>query len=342
MTVIRGYVDDNFSGRDWNLASAHGHQRRGRLPDHGRLGQGRVPERRQGARARTSSASASPARRARSPSTPTSSRMFKQGDEATPAAGRAGHGDHVARRSSRPSTWSRARSRRATDVSERRLRRLRQEGHGGPRRGHPRAATLFGSMAHGHANPASVKNAIYDVITAHFNGEYDSATAAAGAGRRRSRSRSDPLIDRGGRLRPARPSFNRRSDRPWPSLRPRGRTGASDWLRDDLPKLVLSPSLAVVLVFVYGFILFTVYLSFTDSRMLPSLRLGRAGRTTSGCSALRELVHRDRQPRDLRLALHRDLQRARPRAGDPARPEDPRRGLHPHDLPLPDGAVASS
>jgi glucose/mannose transport system substrate-binding protein len=33
-------------------------------------------------------------------------------------------------------------------------------------------------MAHGHANPASVKNAIYDVVTAHFNGEYDSAAAA--------------------------------------------------------------------------------------------------------------------------------------------------------------------
>ncbi len=37
-----------------------------------------------------------------------------------------------------------------------------------------------------------------------------------------------------------------------------------------LPKLVLSPSLALVLVFVYGFILFTAYLSMTDSRMLPS------------------------------------------------------------------------
>jgi glucose/mannose transport system substrate-binding protein len=37
---------------------------------------------------------------------------------------------------------------------------------------------LFGSMAHGHAAPAAVKNAIYDVVTAHFNGEYDSATAA--------------------------------------------------------------------------------------------------------------------------------------------------------------------
>jgi glucose/mannose transport system substrate-binding protein len=37
---------------------------------------------------------------------------------------------------------------------------------------------LFGSMAHGHSTPAAVKNAMYDVVTAHFNGEYDSQTAA--------------------------------------------------------------------------------------------------------------------------------------------------------------------
>jgi glucose/mannose transport system substrate-binding protein len=37
---------------------------------------------------------------------------------------------------------------------------------------------LFGSMAHGHSVPAAVKNAIYDVVTAHFNGEYDAETAA--------------------------------------------------------------------------------------------------------------------------------------------------------------------
>ena len=41
-------------------------------------------------------------------------------------------------------------------------------------------------------------------------------------------------------------------------------------LQTWLPKLVLSPSLAMVLVFVYGFIAFSVYLSFTDSRLLPS------------------------------------------------------------------------
>ncbi|CAH0342797.1 ABC transporter substrate-binding protein [Rhizobium sp. CECT 9324] len=39
------------------------------------------------------------------------------------------------------------------------------------------AGTLYGSMAHGHANPASVKNAIYDVVTRQFNGELSSEDA---------------------------------------------------------------------------------------------------------------------------------------------------------------------
>lgn len=51
------------------------------------------------------------------------------------------------------------------------------------------------------------------------------------------------------------------------------RNGPGDWLREALPKIVLSPSLALVLVFVYGFIFFTFYLSFTDSRLLPSFGL---------------------------------------------------------------------
>ena len=37
--------------------------------------------------------------------------------------------------------------------------------------------TLLGSMAHGHAAPASVKNALYDVVTAHFNGQISSEEA---------------------------------------------------------------------------------------------------------------------------------------------------------------------
>ena len=43
------------------------------------------------------------------------------------------------------------------------------------------------------------------------------------------------------------------------------RTRVQDWL----PKLVLAPSFAVILLFVYGFILFTIFLSFTGSKMLP-------------------------------------------------------------------------
>ncbi len=37
--------------------------------------------------------------------------------------------------------------------------------------------TLLGSMSQGYAVPAAVKNAFYDVITAHFNGEYDTDEA---------------------------------------------------------------------------------------------------------------------------------------------------------------------
>ena len=41
------------------------------------------------------------------------------------------------------------------------------------------AGSLFGSMAHGHTVPAGIKNAMYDVITAHFNGEFSAEEAAS-------------------------------------------------------------------------------------------------------------------------------------------------------------------
>lgn len=52
------------------------------------------------------------------------------------------------------------------------------------------------------------------------------------------------------------------------TVNPRG--SVVDRLRDALPKLVLSPTIAIVAIFVYGFIAFTLYLSFTDSRILPT------------------------------------------------------------------------
>ena len=43
-----------------------------------------------------------------------------------------------------------------------------------------------------------------------------------------------------------------------------------NYLQLLLPKIVLAPSFFLILVFVYGFIIYTGYLSLTDSRMLPT------------------------------------------------------------------------
>ena len=41
------------------------------------------------------------------------------------------------------------------------------------------------------------------------------------------------------------------------------------WLEENMPKLVLAPSFIVVLIFVYGFIAWTAWVSLTRSRLLP-------------------------------------------------------------------------
>ena len=46
-------------------------------------------------------------------------------------------------------------------------------------------------------------------------------------------------------------------------------SSVGDRVRNFLPRMVLAPSFALVLFFVYGFILWTIYLSFTRSRMMP-------------------------------------------------------------------------
>ena len=60
------------------------------------------------------------------------------------------------------------------------------------------------------------------------------------------------------------------------ATRPAARVGWSSprgWLQQQLPRLVLSPTVLITFVFVYGFILWTVYLSFTRSRGIPSHEL---------------------------------------------------------------------
>ena len=49
-----------------------------------------------------------------------------------------------------------------------------------------------------------------------------------------------------------------------------GITLSRETLRDWLPRLVLSPSFVLILVFVYGFIIYTGYLSLSASRLLPN------------------------------------------------------------------------
>jgi glucose/mannose transport system permease protein len=46
--------------------------------------------------------------------------------------------------------------------------------------------------------------------------------------------------------------------------------GVRHWLAEALPKVVLAPTLVASLIFVYGFIAWTVYLSLTPSRLLPN------------------------------------------------------------------------
>src|SRR3954452_23130270 len=61
-----------------------------------------------------------------------------------------------------------------------------------------------------------------------------------------------------------------------PVVRPErdaGRTSIRGRLQDALPKIVLAPSFAAILVFVYGFIVWTIYLSFTNSKTFPNYDL---------------------------------------------------------------------
>ena len=107
-----------------------------------------------------------------------------------------------------------------------------------------------------------------------------------------------------------------------------------------LPKLVLAPSFAVILLFVYGFILFTGVLSLHRLEDPAVLRLGRPRATTRKLWALPQLVTRAQEPGDLRLALHRAS--ARCSASVLAILLDQKirgEGLPAPDLPLPDGAV---
>jgi glucose/mannose transport system substrate-binding protein len=177
MATLRGFVDDNFSGRDWNLASAMvinneaafqimGDWAKGEFLKAGKVPGNdflcfRVPGS-QGMVAFNSDQFA----------------MFAQTEEGAMAA----QGE-MARAIMSPSFQSafnvvKGSVPARTDVPNDAFDDCGKQGMAELAEASANG-TLVGSIAHGHANPAAVKNAIYDVVTAHFNGEYDAATAAA-------------------------------------------------------------------------------------------------------------------------------------------------------------------
>jgi glucose/mannose transport system substrate-binding protein len=177
MTTLRGFVDDNFSGRDWNLASAMvingeaGFQIMGDWAKGEFINAGKVPGvdfacfRVPGTAGvvtfnsdqfamfgvTEAGAIASQGEMARSIMSPAFQSAFNVVKGSVPA------------RTDVPNDAF-------DDCGKKAMADLAAAAEGG---------TLIGSMAHGHANRAAVKNAIYDVVTAHFNGEYDAETAAA-------------------------------------------------------------------------------------------------------------------------------------------------------------------
>lgn len=174
MKTLRSYVDDNFSGRDWNLASAMVIEDKAGLQFMGDWAKGEFLK-----------AGKTPGEDfvcIRFPGTQGSVTfnsdqfaMFKVSDEKVPAqlqmasaiespafqsAFNVVKGSVPARTDVPDTDFDACGKKGIKDLAEANA-----------------SGTLYGSMAHGHANPASVKNAIYDVVTRHFNGEISSEDA---------------------------------------------------------------------------------------------------------------------------------------------------------------------
>ena len=174
MAVLRSYVDDNFSGRDWNLASA--------MVIEGEAGMQMMGDWAKGEFLKADQVPGEDFVCIRFPGTQglvtfNSDQfvMFDQGGASESQMAMASSVMSPAFQSAFNVVKGSVPAR--TDVPNDDFDACGQKGMADFAEANA-SGGLYGSMAHGHANPASVKNAIYDVVTAHFNGEYD-ATAAA-------------------------------------------------------------------------------------------------------------------------------------------------------------------
>ncbi|WP_419195831.1 MULTISPECIES: ABC transporter substrate-binding protein [Ensifer] len=174
MTKLRSYVDDNFSGRDWNLASAMVIENKAGLQFMGDWAKGEF--------LKAKKVPGTDFVCMRFPGTQGSVTfnsdqfaMFKVADDKVPAqlamasaiesptfqsAFNVVKGSVPARTDVPDTAFDACGKKGIKDLAE-----ANSNGK------------LFGSMAHGHANPAAVKNAIYDVVTREFNGELTSEEA---------------------------------------------------------------------------------------------------------------------------------------------------------------------
>jgi glucose/mannose transport system substrate-binding protein len=175
MTKLRSYVDDNFSGRDWNLASAMviegkaGVQFMGDWAKGEFLNAGKVP-------GKDFLCFRFPGTQGTVTFNSDQFVMFEVGADRKPAQ------EKLASAIMSPSFQVEFNKIKGsvparTDADGSGLDACGQQGMKELAEA-SQNGTLFGSMAHGHAAPAAVKLATYDVITAHFNGEMDSKTAA--------------------------------------------------------------------------------------------------------------------------------------------------------------------
>ncbi len=174
MAVIRSHVDDNFSGRDWNLATAMvingeaGFQLMGDWAKGEFLSAGKKP-------GEDFLCFRFPGTQNQVTFNADQFAMFDQGGSVSPEQAA------LASAILSPSFQSafnvvKGSVPARTDVSDEAFDACGKQGMKDLAAA-ASSGNLFGSMAHGHASPAAVKNAIYDVVTAHFNGEYDSQTA---------------------------------------------------------------------------------------------------------------------------------------------------------------------
>ena len=175
MAKLRSYVDDNFSGRDWNLASAMviegkaGMQMMGDWAKGEFLKAGQTPGEdfvcirfpgTQGSVTFNSDQFAmfsqdgaqndAQLKMAASIMSPTFQSAFNVVKGSVPARTDVSDADF-------------------DDCGKKGMKDLAEANSSG---------SLFGSMAHGHAAPAAVKNAVYDVVTQHFNGDMNAQEAA--------------------------------------------------------------------------------------------------------------------------------------------------------------------